>query len=103
MLVLRILGVWSLLVAMISLTIDGTRTIAGSGALIVTSLDEQWRQLHSASWTAARDALTDIHPALWDVVSSGVLAVPTWLFFGLLGILLYWLGRRRTRINVYSN
>lgn len=100
---LRVLGVWSLLAAMIALTIDGTRTIAGNGSLVVTSLGEHWQQLHKSSWTATRDALAGIHPALWDVLEASLLAAPSWLFFCLLGLFLYWLGRRRTRINVFSN
>lgn len=100
---LRVLGIWSLLAAMVALTIDGTKTIAGEGVLVITRLGEQWQQLNRASWQATKDALSGIHPFLWDVLSASLLQMPTWLVFGALGLFLYWLGRRRPRLNIYSN
>ncbi|GAB4240549.1 MAG: hypothetical protein Kow0032_28240 [Methyloligellaceae bacterium] len=101
---LRVLGVWCLLVAMVALTIDATRSLAGLGKLEMTSLGEHWFSLSSATLNMAQAAIQrNIHPYLWDPVIQSILQVPTWIFFTGLGLFLYWLGRRRRRRNVYMN
>lgn len=102
---LRVLGVWSLLVAMIALMVDGTQSLATSeGQWIVTPLGEHWFKLHAASLSISQAAVErHVAPWLWDPVIISLLQIPTWVFFGVLGLLLYWLGRRRKRTNVYGN
>jgi hypothetical protein len=101
---LRVLGIWSLLAAMVALTIDGTKSLAGQGRWAMTSLGETWYRLDSASLNTAQAAIErHVAPWLWDPVILSVLQLPTWLFFTGLGLLLYWLGRRRRHRNVYSN
>lgn len=105
MMILRALGVWSLLVAMVALTIDGTQSLAsGEGQWIVTPLGEHWFKLHAASLNTAQAAVErHVAPWLWDPVILSILQVPTWVFFGVLGLLLYWLGQRRRGVDVYEN
>jgi hypothetical protein len=105
MILLRVLGVWSLLVAMVALTIDGTQSLAsGEGQWIVTPLGQHWFKLNAASLNMAQAAVErHVAPWLWDPVIISLLQVPTWIFFGILGLLLYWLGSRRRRLNVYEN
>ena len=43
--VLRTLGIWLLLLAMVAAVVDATKSLAGGGAWAVTPLGEQWRQL----------------------------------------------------------
>ena len=43
MLLLRLLGVWLLLLAMVAAVIDATKSLAGGGAWVVTSLGQQWQ------------------------------------------------------------
>ena len=105
MLFLRVLGVWSLLTAMVALTIDGTKSLAsGEGQWIVTPLGEHWFKINAASLNAAQAAIERyVNPFLWDPVIISVLQVPTWILFSVLGLTLYWLGRRRRRLDVYEN
>ena len=105
MLFLRILGVWSLLVAMVALTIDGTKSLAsGEGQWIATPLGEHWFNLHAASLNASQVAIERyVNPFLWDPIVISLLQVPSWIFFGILGLALYWLGRKRRRLDVFEN
>ena len=55
MMMLRVLGVWSLLLAMVVLTIDGTKSLASSeGQWIATPLGEHWFKLDAASLKIGR-------------------------------------------------
>ena len=101
--ILRLLGGWSLLVAVIALVIDVTRTLAAD-SLVMTRLGEHWFQLHAASLNASQAGIQRyVHPALWDPAILAVLQTPTWLIFALLGLVLFWIGRRRARPDVFSN
>ncbi len=44
-----------------------------------------------------------VYPFLWDPLILSLLQLPTWIVFGVLGLLLYRIGRRRRRIDVYDN
>ena len=105
MMMLRVLGVWSLILAMVILTIDATKSLASSeGQWIATPLGEHWYKLDAASLNAAQAAIERyVSPTLWDPVILSFLQVPSWIVFGVLGLALYWLGRRRRRIDVYDN
>lgn len=102
---LRVLSRPLLLLAVIALVYDGTRSIStGNGSLIVTSLGEHWSAfapttLQNAQTTVRRR----VHPALWDDGMARLLRVPSWLVFGALGIGLAWAGRRRHEIKVFAN
>lgn len=102
---LRVLGVWSLLAAMVALTVDGTQSLATSdGQWIVTPLGEHWFKLNAASLSISQAAIErHVAPWLWDPVILSLLQIPTWVFFGVLGLLLYWIGRRRKQLDVFQN
>jgi len=97
--------VWSLLTAMVALTIDGTKSLAsGEGLWIATPLGEHWFKLHASSLNAAQAAIErHVHPLLWDPGIISLLQVPSWILFGVLGLALYWFGRRRRHLDVYEN
>jgi hypothetical protein len=40
---------------------------------------------------------------VWDAGLMRVLKLPAWVVFGLAGLLLAWIGRKRQRVNVYIN
>jgi hypothetical protein len=40
---------------------------------------------------------------MWDPIIVGILSAPTWVVFGILGVLLYWLGRKRKPVEVFIN
>jgi hypothetical protein len=105
MMILRVLGVWLLLAAMVALTVDGTKSLAsGEGQWVVTPLGKQWFDLHAASLNTLQAAVErHIVPWLWDPVILSLLQVPTWVFFGALGFALYWVGRRRRHTKVFDN
>jgi len=103
--ILRVLGVWSLLVAMVALTIDATKSLAsGEQQWVTTPLGEHWFTLHASSLNTAQAAIERyVYPFLWDPLILSLLQLPTWIVFGVLGLLLYRIGRRRRRIDVYDN
>ena len=104
MVLLRILGVWFLLLAMVAAVIDGTKSLAGGGAWVITPMGEQWAALSPESLAASKAAIeTSVGTFLWDPVISTVLQAPTFVVFGVLGILLYWLGQKRRTVEVFVN
>ena len=104
MMIVRVLGVWSLILAMVTLTIDGTKSLAsGDEQWIMTPLGEHWFKLDAPSLNAAQAAIERyVHPFLWEPLIVSLLQVPTWIFFGLLGLVLYRIGRKRRAIDVYD-
>jgi hypothetical protein len=104
MLLLRLLGIWLLLIAMVAAVLDATKSLAGGGAWVVTSLGQQWQSLSPDSLAAAKTAVeTNVGPVLWNPFITEILNAPTWGVFGVLGIALYWLGRKRTPAEVFIN
>ncbi|MGE3066859.1 MAG: hypothetical protein AB7K67_14825 [Hyphomicrobiaceae bacterium] len=70
----------------------------------MVSLGETWQGMAPASLQAARAAVQkSLHPAVWDYGVAGILKLPTWLFFALLGCLFAFIGRRRRRTNIFAN
>jgi hypothetical protein len=101
---IRLLGVWFLLLAMIAAVIDATKSLAGGGAWVVTPMGEQWKALNAQSLDAAKAWVTStVGPYLWDPVITTILHAPTWVVFGILGVLLYWLGQKRKPVEVFIN
>jgi hypothetical protein len=103
MAILRFLAAAVLLVAVIALVQDGTRTMASQG-VVTTSVGEYWARTAPSSHKAAQGAVQRYsHPIVWDVLISAILRVPGWMLLGALGALLAFAGRRRRRINIYAN
>ncbi|HRD76099.1 MAG TPA: hypothetical protein PK264_09185 [Hyphomicrobiaceae bacterium] len=89
-----------LLIAVIALVYDGTRTIAGPGRITVTSLLEHTTTIAPK---AVETVQRRIPPIVWEQGVQRVLRLPAWLVLGALGLGLAWLGRRRQRIDVFIN
>ena len=101
---LRIFGVWLLLLAMVAAVVDATKSLAGGVAWVVTPMGEQWQTLNADSLTATKSWIeTSVSPFVWDPVMTTVLHAPTWVVFGILGVLLYWLGQKRKPVEVFIN
>ena len=102
---LRALSRPLLLLAVIALVYDGTRSIGtGNGSLIVTSLGEYWSAFAPTSLQNAQTAVRRrLHPALWDDGMARLLRVPSWLVFGAISVGLAWAGRRRNEVKVFVN
>ena len=104
MIMLRILGVWLLLLAAVAAVIDATKSLAGGGNWVVTPLAEQWANLSPDTLAAAKAAVeTHAGTFLWNPIITEIIGAPTWGVFGVLGIALYWLGRKRTPSEVFIN
>src|SRR5262245_19046087 len=101
---LRIFGVWLLLLAMVAAVIDATKSLAGGGAWVVTPMGEQWRALSPETLADVKSWIeTSVSPVLLDPVMTTILHAPTWVVFGILGVLLYWLGEKRKPVEVFIN
>ncbi len=101
---LRLLGSWSLLVAIIALVADITRSLALGSGLAFTTLERQWMDLSPATLDALQATLErSVSPYAWDPVATFVLETPTWVIFATIGVLLYLSGRRRERVNIFAN
>ncbi len=101
---LRIFGVWLLLLAMVAAVIDATKSLAGGGAWVVTPMGEQWQALSPETLQDAKAAIeTNVSPFMWDPVMTTILHAPTWVVFGILGVLFYWLGQKRKPVEVFIN
>ncbi len=103
MMIIRILGLWTFLLAIICIAIDGTKSLAAD-ELIITSLAEQWNQLHSKSFVAFQNSIVSYVPTfLWDNIFAIILTWPTWIVLILFGTFLYWVGNRKKRTSIYIN
>lgn len=103
MLILRFLGNISFLAAIVALVYDGTKSL-GEGALSMTPLGQHWFNLSPGTLSLAQSAIEKhVSPALWDPVVVTILLAPAWVVFGVTGLILHIIGRKRTRLNVFVN
>ena len=101
--IVRMLGIWFLLASVITMVIDATQSLAAN-QLVITSLGKQWYDFHPQSLATFQKAVeTNLHPFVWDPVLTAILLWPSWALFGLLGIILLWVGRRRHHTRIYTN
>jgi len=104
MLILRLLGMWLMLLAVVALVYDGTRMLADGSGVVFTSLGEHWYAIDPASLNAAQAAVQrHVSPVLWDPVITTILLLPAWIVIGGLGALFYLLGYRRKKLDVFTN
>ena len=104
LMLLRIFGVGLLLLAMVAAVIDATKSLAGGGAWVVTPMGQQWQALSPETLRDAKAAIeTKVSTFIWDPIMTTILDAPTWVVFGILGVLLYWLGQKRKPVEVFIN
>lgn len=95
--VLRFLAALFLLAAIVSLVADLSHAGASSTAA-------RWQALSPASFAGAAATVTrHLGAFAWNPVMTSILALPAYLLFGLLALLLGIAGRRRRVVNVYVN
>ncbi|MFM9943336.1 MAG: hypothetical protein ACKVP7_28045 [Hyphomicrobiaceae bacterium] len=93
-----------LLIAVVALVYDGTRTLAGGSGIVITSLMEHWQGLFPASLDGLKQfVVRRMSQAAWDGGLLKMLRLPAWLVLGVLGLVLAWIGRKRHKVNVYMN
>lgn len=93
----RLLAMLALAIGVIMAVLDATRTVAAQ-TLVTTPLIESWQ----GTWPdglAGLQAFVEGRLAgfLWDPVATTILGLPGFIVFGLLGWLLYALGRKPER------
>jgi hypothetical protein len=104
MAVLRFVAGLFLLVAVTALVSDATRVQLGMPGPPSTPLLKHVSDFAPASLAAAQRAIQkNIHPVVWDPLLKSFLSLPAWASFGAMGLLLGYVGRRRYRINVFTN
>lgn len=103
MAVLRFLAMLCLLVAAIALATDATRAY-WTGGSIATPLAKHVNDLAPKALTAAKLAVGGAtHPLVWHTMLEPILALPAWVSFTILAMIVGWVGRRRRRINIFAN
>ena len=101
---LRFLGSWCLVAGAIALGHDVTQAQLAHSALAFTALGAHWSYLSEPTLASARAAVESwSHPAVWSPGITTLLKLPACAAFALVALALFWLGRRRRRIDVYSN
>jgi uncharacterized membrane protein len=100
--VFRFIGLWILAAGFVALVRDGTKSIAGN-AIFVTSLTDDWNNIHNGSLDALRSLVERYGGATaWEVVSLYLLARPTWLVLGIIGSAFILLGRKKKPLIGYG-
>ena len=102
----RFVGLWLIAGALVALVVDATKSIAAS-ALTVTSLGDTWGSINLVSLMSVqqfvqRTVESYVGHWLWAPLIQWILLLPTWAILGAAGILLTYLGRRRTRKAAYG-
>lgn len=104
MTVLRFLAGLFLIAALIAFVDDVTRTLIGAGHFSPTSLGKLWTDTAPKTLLAVKSAVNHGAGAiLWNGVISKLLQMPTFALLGVIGGVLGYLGRRRHRIEIYTN
>jgi hypothetical protein len=99
---LRMIGVIFIAAAFILVIYDGARSIADS-RLYLYKLGQLWTDIHATSLQSTQVKVQDSLPAVaWDPVITTVLDQPAWLVFGIIGIVLILLGRKRKPLIGYA-
>ena len=100
---LRAFGLLFVAAGFVAFVMDGVKTIA-SANLVITPLGKAWFDVHVASLNLVQAVIERYtFPFLWDPVLVSVLQMPGWVVFTVLGIALYYLGRRRAASGVITN
>lgn len=102
--VLRFAAGVCLIVAAVALASDmGTATTGGQRRVEPTAVVQHWQQFSPTTMDTTRAFLMKrTRPWVWDAVSAP-LRLPTFAFFSAVGLLLGYLGRRRSRVNIFAN
>ncbi len=98
----RFIGVIFLAAGFILLVYDGAKSIADS-RMYIYKLGQLWTDVHTSSMQAAQAKIQASLPAqVWDPVITTLLNQPSWLVFGIIGILFILMGRRRKPLIGYA-
>ena len=92
---LRFIGLWMLAAAFIFLVYDGAGWVA-NGVLNSMQVGTLWASIHQNSLLMLQPGV-ERHVAgwLWNPVIMTILEQPVWLVFGVIGVVLILLGRKK--------
>jgi hypothetical protein len=103
-LILRLAARLMLVVALIALVSDGTRSIANDSGIVITSALDYWAELAPTSLeTVKRTLSVKVHPAVWDAGLARLLALPAWLVLGGGAVIILYLARKRRQATIFAN
>ena len=98
----RFIGLICLAAAFILVIYDGTKSIAAN-AVFITSVRALWELINAASLQKLEPLIKPYAGGLlWDPLTVGLLAAPSWALLGVLGILFMILGRRKKPLIGYQ-
>ena len=104
MLILRMLSGIFLIAAAYALIAEVTNAQLGIPGAPLTPVYKQLADAAPAALKAMEQAVSKLHPLLWDPVLLSILRLPAWISLGSIGAVLGILGRRRyQRIRVFTN
>ena len=93
----RVLALFALAVAVVMAVVDATRTVA-AGTFTFTPIGESWQAASPETLARFQAAVESYQlPLLWDPVTTFLLALPGWLVFAVLALVLRAAGHRRRR------
>ncbi len=100
----RFLAALFALVAVIAIIADATPVITGGGAFSPKSVTQHWMELSPKTLESAKASVSrSASPALWEGLSSSILAIPTFAVFAIASAIFGYIGRHRRRVNVFVN
>lgn len=105
MAVMRFISSLLLLIAVVALVADVThmRTGATKG-FQPTTISRQWQDFAPASLQSAKAVVgRKTHPLVWSLGVWPVIHTPVFVLFGILAALFGYLGRRRRRVEIFTN
>ena len=104
MALLKFVGSWFLAMAALAFVNDMTRGLAPGPPFSFLSMRGLWQMLHEGSLTALQGAVErSVHTLAWDPAVMAILKLPAWVVLASIGAALCYLGRRRRRVEIYSN
>ncbi len=101
---MRFISFLFFLAAAIVLATDATRSRTAPPQPFWVPLQKHWQDLSPKTLEAAKRSVEkSAHPAVWSVGLAPLLRPPGWAVFGMVGLLLGYLGRHRRRVKIFVN
>lgn len=104
MLALRFLATLMFLIATLAFLSDLTPTLFNHVPFKGTTLNDHWQMLSPKTLLNFKETLSlQVSQSFLDNIQKYLLRLPTFLLFGILGLLLALMGRRRHKIKIFVN
>ena len=101
---LRFIASVFMLVAIIALVADITRMQLSAPGPTFAPLAMHFREIIPGTLLAAEKAISSgAHPLVWNPLLTTLIAVPTWILFAVLSLLILYAIRERAKVNIFIN